>query len=767
MRRLHEFLFIACLFLLWPFTSQAAEYNGQTELHSFNIEQAKQQLGTISSQLDEEEVDINSLNQSIEQMKKLASEAQNCIQDTTAKVNALETQMKQYFGNAKNTQKNVDADYLNTQKAALNKTLAKCRLFKIQTDETIAAFQSRLLSLQQEITFTRGKNIVQRFAAFPADWQALKLPAIEQRDFISISTMMFYLLPLLLLAAAISWRAGSLMHKKWRKKTSVLSLNALLIFAVFFFLSFFFVLSNPFVEPANNALFQNILLDFTFFAFSLFIYHFLFLLRRLPSLLGKYGFNVLFLKRLGLAVIVLYFSREIGLELLTLFQASTNLHRLYENIILFLSLSAMLYFTYSFYKSHRQLFAHVKHQTLAYQLIGFIALFLLMLALVGYGILAVKIAYFLFTFLLITTLGTLLLMGINKFFHLINYTPSYRNRLQRLFGYASEPPFFELTLIKFIFQLMMILALLHLLAEIIDDVRYFIHSFFDYLIDGFHIGSLHIIPLQWIIGLFIFALFILASRHIATRISRSQQFEEDEEEKQVAMASIMLYAGFAISVVIGLILAGFSFTSLTIIAGALSVGIGLGMQSIVNNFISGLILLIEKPIKAGDRIKVDDVEGFVKKVRVRSTQIVTPSHEDIIIPNSDLITHQVTNYMYHDKSWRVKCEVGVAYGSDVDLVQDLLLQVAHAHPEVEKKHNKKPLAYFCSFGDSALIFQLWCLIKDVNNKYSVNSDLNFAIDKIFREHDIEIAFPQRDVHIKFDPQQVPWNKDKDEGKDEA
>ena len=162
-----------------------------------------------------------------------------------------------------------------------------------------------------------------------------------------------------------------------------------------------------------------------------------------------------------------------------------------------------------------------------------------------------------------------------------------------------------------------------------------------------------------------------------------------------------------------------------------------------------MILLIEKPIRPGDRINVDGVEGFVKKIRVRSTQIITPSREDIIVPNSDLITRRVTNYMFSDKFCHINCEVGVAYGSDTQLVRDVLLNIANHHEEVVKIGRNKPVVLFRSFADNSLVFQLGCLIKDVNKKSIVKSDLNFAIDQAFRDHHIDMPFPQRELHIKL------------------
>jgi small-conductance mechanosensitive channel len=258
-----------------------------------------------------------------------------------------------------------------------------------------------------------------------------------------------------------------------------------------------------------------------------------------------------------------------------------------------------------------------------------------------------------------------------------------------------------------------------------------------------------IYPTRIFLGIIVFCIIYLTARALSNKISGHQHFEE-EEETQVAVASILTYIGFSIAAISGLLIAGFDFTGLAIIAGALSVGIGLGLQSIVNNFVSGLILLIEKPIKPGDRISVDGVEGFVKKIRVRSTQLITSSREDIIIPNSNLITRNVVNYMLTDKHCRVTFDISVAYGSDTYLVRDTLLEVANQHDEVIKTERNKACVLLHAFGDSALIFRLSCLIKDVNRKSTIQSDINFEIDRIFRERRIEMPFIQREIHLKIE-----------------
>jgi len=217
-----------------------------------------------------------------------------------------------------------------------------------------------------------------------------------------------------------------------------------------------------------------------------------------------------------------------------------------------------------------------------------------------------------------------------------------------------------------------------------------------------------------------------------------------------SIATVSGYAGIALAIIIALGVMGVDFTKLAIIAGALSVGIGFGLQNIVNNFISGLILLFERPIKTGDWIVVGDTEGYVKRISIRSTHIQTFDRADVIVPNSELISGKVTNWMLRDKRGRIRVPIGVAYGSDVTRVTELLLQVADEHPKVIKNPAlaPAPAVIFLGFGASSLDFELRCYIEDINDKLRCVSDLNYAIEALFREQQIEIPFPQRDIHLK-------------------
>ncbi|HQU14592.1 MAG: hypothetical protein B7Z66_04510 [Chromatiales bacterium 21-64-14] len=264
------------------------------------------------------------------------------------------------------------------------------------------------------------------------------------------------------------------------------------------------------------------------------------------------------------------------------------------------------------------------------------------------------------------------------------------------------------------------------------------------------IGSLRIVPARVLMAAVVFALLLGTSRWLRRRLSRQWlQSARMERGAREAMVTMTGYLTVAIGLLAALSIAGVNLTSLAIVAGALSVGIGFGLQNIVNNFVSGIILLFERPIKTGDWIVVGEVEGHVKRISIRSTIIQTFDWADVIVPNSDLISGKVTNWMLRDPWGRIRVPIGVAYGSDTALVKQLLLEVASAHPHVLSGGAvPDPIVLFLAFGDSSLNFELRCFIRDIDRRLAVISDINFSIDEEFRKHGVEIPFPQRDLHVR-------------------
>jgi small-conductance mechanosensitive channel len=203
----------------------------------------------------------------------------------------------------------------------------------------------------------------------------------------------------------------------------------------------------------------------------------------------------------------------------------------------------------------------------------------------------------------------------------------------------------------------------------------------------------------------------------------------------------VLFAGFVVA--LGLI--GFSLDRLTILIGALGVGLGFGLQNVVNNFVSGLILLFERPIRVGDRIQLDDLVGDVTRIGMRSSRVRTLDGIDLIVPNADFISSRVANWTLADRVRRLSLPVGVAYGTRPQRVIELLMGVARSHPEVLP--SPEPEVLFRAFGESSLDFELrvWT---DGRLLYRVQSDIAVAAYDALEQAGITIPFPQRDLHLR-------------------
>jgi small-conductance mechanosensitive channel len=261
-------------------------------------------------------------------------------------------------------------------------------------------------------------------------------------------------------------------------------------------------------------------------------------------------------------------------------------------------------------------------------------------------------------------------------------------------------------------------------------------------------------------SIFLFwVLFIIASRVTAFLQERLASTTDIDPSLSFALTRFLKFFLFSLGVLITLDTAGVNLSTLTIFGGALGLGIGFGMQNITNNLVSGIILLIDRSIKQGDVITVGDSYGWVVKLGARYIVVRTRDGVEKLIPNANLIASEITNWSHSDRAVRLHVKVGVSYKSDPFQVRDLLLHVADNHPRVLKY--PQPNILFVDFGDSSLDFELRLWISDPQEGIeNVRSAVRFEIWKVFKEHGIEIPYPQRDLHIKssavaFEPSALP------------
>lgn len=649
--------------------------------------------------------------------------------------------------------KNIIPTHLDDKRIELNYLRAECQLFLLRAQDITSHANLIQQQLMASLLFVKQTSPFENFIQLPTFKEAINqfnLQVFLQKSGIYyFNLVQIILLSIILTAAILAGINLRNAYKVLQKDKTPLPLST--FFSIMFYYAYPILISTIltiyfifFSWPQTGSTYLAYISICTLlYIFSLILirsffnppYHaraFILLREPIPEYLSTRLFYLSTLTYIFYLTKIVFYDQTISSSLVQL------------GITIFITLLSIILISLVWVLTHakQSLYEWNFFRTTLNISFSLILIFILIAELIGYRSLS--------EFILKNIAISVVLLFITLLIHTIikRTTQRIENKkiLHHLLGINLYKSIKELLIIQMIFLIILWSSFIVLLSKVwILSEAYFI-KLIESLSYGFYVADLFIVPSRILLAIFAFAFLGLINHWLQFYVSKHT--EPHIDDAQVTIATVIGYIGFAIIILICLVIAGVNFTGLAIIAGALSVGIGFGLQNIVNNFICGLILLIESPIRPGDRIQIGDVEGFVKKIRLRATQITTVRCTDVFIPNADLVSKNVTNMMFRNARWRIVRNINVAYGSDVTLVKNILLQIASEHAEVIQDGPDAPSVLFCDFQESAISFQLICVIRDVNKRFIVESDFNHLILKMFKENNITIPFPQRDLHIK-------------------
>lgn len=270
---------------------------------------------------------------------------------------------------------------------------------------------------------------------------------------------------------------------------------------------------------------------------------------------------------------------------------------------------------------------------------------------------------------------------------------------------------------------------------------------------GIKLGNVTLVPAHIVMGILWFVLLLTFGRWLKKKLEQDWlPLTGLEASVRVSIATLFGYITVVVAIMVGLTVVGIDLSKLAIVAGALSVGIGFGLQNITNNFFSGLILLFERPVRLGDYIKIAGNEGFVRRIRIRSTELETWDRTSIIVPNSELLSKPVENTSYYDRVGRLILPVQVTYDSDPAKVKALLLKATEGEADLlaegERRGLSGPFVLFHDFEGAALKFELRGYVRDMHGKGGVASRIRYRIFELFQANGVTMVAGQQDIHIK-------------------
>lgn len=730
----------------------------------FDPIEANKTLDKLSIKLSTEELVVSHLEDAVKILIDLQNDAKECVEKATDELIEIEEKLKKIGRDTESEEQK----YLVSKETVLKDRASQCRLFNLRSEEAIGAFTNTI----------KTKVTTQLFKSSPPVWvNVANLPRIlvmlgdnfNKNVFISNSGLNIYntastivTFSVLVLGVLFGVLLGRIISPLLAREPAEETITQLK-------LSFYSVIAKyaKFALPILLLTATTFLINYlagtssyilySMYGLSVFVVGMMAVRFLILPPDSQFSFNKLpenITKKLVWRFKILGLVSLVGFIIFEVVNDQT-LPEAFDNLLLtmFVILTAinLISVIWLFNQLPKLLYKYRGVRIAISSILGLTLICIITAEVIGFHSLAIRFLYGIVLTVILTMAGWF----VHKFViaaidSLSDESNPWQQKLHYYLGLRSNealPELIWLRISSYIIIWGLFLGfLLYIWGLSEGDVRLLFDSFYN----GFEVASFTIVPSRIISSLLFFTIFVLFTRFLRGYFLRNSNVIKDTSVR-FALSTIVGYVGFIFSTIMALLIAGVDFTGIAIIAGALSVGIGLGLQDITNNFVSGLILLLERPIKIGDRIIVGATEGYVRKISVRSTRIRTQDRTDVIVPNSELVASQVTNLMLKDKLLRIRIPIGVAYGSDVEMVRDTLLQIVENHEGIAHESPHMPRVLFREFGSSSLNFELWIVLKDANQLNELPSELHYEIDKAFREKDIVIAFPQQDIHIKNMP----------------
>jgi len=721
-----KYLHIGCLLLMIVFGSAYAD-----EPDMLDLKVAGKSLKQAESVLKQKRTTFTQLRNLSVDIKALRRSAIHCSEKQEKDLEDI-SKLRQSLGIAKEGggRTGSDISYINKREKRIKDRLAGCRLFQLRADAVLTELDIKIANLAKIRLWSKDVALWE----FPAELMQSKNALFVAGNFISLQSLsvlsltgiIYILLGTLALSYGVIW-----LNKSYIRSIKFpLWLVGLCSLSVCLYLK----LMQDMPEPTLVNLAGVIVIFSVGYAFI----RWLFSLKVSKDFLNWLSFEPKYAAKFCVIILSTWFAYSLLSKLVMWQELPKAYFHLLELIFIMLTYGL-------FYVVVNELFKHISKNKWLKKYVPLVKG--LVLLLIAGGLLSEVLGYMrLSRFMAVNTVistAYLIVFGVlywivyrlNVLFYDSKHPGS--KKIRSLLGVTKRKRIIEFAIFTNLIKILLVADIVYLIVLQWDLSYATNEKLYSLMIEGFFLFGVHIVPANLINGILAYCVVSLLGRVLAQKFLNESERTKAEIAEYRGISQLIVYTGAVTGILTGLLISGISLTGLAIVAGALSVGIGLGLKSIINNFIAGIIVLIEKPIKVGDFITVGDITGEVKRISVRSTQVTTRRRVDVIIPNEDLITNLVSNYMLERPLYRVDCPIGVAYGSDVELVREVLLQIAEKNKDViSDDPKKKPKAILTGFGDSSIDFQLRVVIDDVPNRNNIRSDLYFAIEKAFRKHKI-------------------------------